>query len=144
MHIFQTIWALFSALHAVVNANCGFDVQCGFKNNPCCLYGWQPSLQSDAEWGLMLVKPIWHSIFTDLIFFSSKETHLLFNPFFPPNPFLLSNIESFLHQKVYYGHTHNPRFPSLWASFIILGECPFFLSSTSFIQQIPTEFLSPR
>lgn len=104
---FKLLEALFSAFTCeIVNTKLWLTKNMFLKNNLVVyMAGSQVFWADAAEWGLML-RSIWHSIFTDLIFFSSRgNKYLLFNPFFPPTTFI---IESFLHQKVYYGHTLIP------------------------------------
>ena len=75
------------------------------NNHVSYMAGSQVFWADAAKWGLM-PRSIWHSIFTDLIFFSpTGNKYLLFSPFFFPPTFI---IESFLYQEVYYGHNLIP------------------------------------
>lgn len=150
-HIFQTTGCfIFSFTCEIINTKLWLTKNVFLKNNRIVYMAGSQIFWADAaEWGLM-PRSIWHSIFTDLIFFSPMgNKYLLFSPFFSPPTFI---IESFLYQEVYYGHTLIPvsllSFEllsnysgrmSLFLFFFYLS--PFFFSSTSFIQQIPTEFL---
>ena len=148
-HIFQTTGGfIFSFTCEIINTKLWLTKNVFLKNNRIVYMADSQIFWADAaEWGLM-PRSIWHSIFTDLIFFSPMwNKYLLFGPFFSPPTFI---IESFLYQEVYYGHT---LIPVSLLSFELLsnysGRMSLFLfihfihsADTHWIPMLPQAFLT--